>query len=50
MPPATAYIPSVLLALGLGFASTVGLIMRQFGATAAMADARLADDEADAAL
>ena len=50
VPPATAYTPSMILSLGIGFASTVGLIMRQFDATAAMADARFADDESDAPL
>jgi hypothetical protein len=49
VPPATAFIPSVLLALAAGFASTVGLIMRQFDATAAMADAATADRSSDGA-
>jgi hypothetical protein len=37
-PPATAFIPSILLALAAGFASTSALIMAQFDATAAMVD------------
>jgi hypothetical protein len=49
VPPATAFIPSVLLALAAGFASTVGLIMRQFDATAAMADAATADRSSEGA-
>ncbi|MFB8386565.1 hypothetical protein ACFC3F_05405 [Microbacterium sp. NPDC055910] len=49
VPPATAFIPSILLALAAGFTSTLGLIMGQFDATAAMADLSLADDEPDSA-
>ena len=36
VPPAPAFIPSILLALAAGFASTAALIMAQFDATAAM--------------
>jgi hypothetical protein len=38
VPPASAFVPSLLLALAAAFASTVALIMRQFDVTAAMAD------------
>ena len=38
MPPATAFIPSTLLAIAVGFSSTAALIMTQFDATAAMAE------------
>lgn len=43
VPPATAFIPSLIIALGVGFASTAALIMAQFDATAAMADSSLDD-------
>ena len=36
VPPAPAFIPSILLTLAAGFASTAALIMAQFDATAAM--------------
>jgi hypothetical protein len=36
VPPATAFIPSILIALGVGFTSTAALIMTVFDATAAM--------------
>jgi hypothetical protein len=36
VPPATAFIPSILIALAVGFASTAALIMTVFDATAAM--------------
>jgi len=45
VPPATAYIPSLLIALAAGFASTAALIMTQFDATAAMAASREDDGE-----
>ena len=48
VPPATAFVPSILLSLAAGFASTAGLIMSQFDATAAMAESA-ADLDADAA-
>ena len=38
VPPATAFLPSILLALAAGFASTAALIMTQFDATAAMVE------------
>lgn len=38
LPPATAYVPSLIIALAAGFCSTAALIMRQFDVTAAMAD------------
>ena len=38
VPPATAFIPSILVALAAGFASTAALIMTQFDATAAMVE------------
>lgn len=44
LPPATAFVPSLVIALGVGFASTAALIMAQFDATAAMADSNLEDD------
>ena len=37
-PPTTAFIPSMLLAIAVGFTSTAALIMTQFDATAAMAE------------
>lgn len=49
VPPATAFIPSILIALAAGFASTAALIMSQFDATAAMADSSPADHEPDLA-
>jgi len=36
--PVTAFIPSMLLAIAVGFTSTAALIMTQFDATAAMAE------------
>lgn len=42
-PPATAFIPSLLIAIGVGFASTAALIMAQFDATAAMSDSNSED-------
>lgn len=48
-PPATAFVPSILIALAVGFASTAALIMAQFDATAAMADFSPPDQESDAA-
>ena len=48
VPPATAFIPSIVLALVAAFASTVALIMRQFELTAAMAESGTADPEPDA--
>ena len=45
VPPATAFIPSILIALAAAFASTVSLIMAQFDATAAMAEDRASDAE-----
>ena len=44
-PPAAAFIPSTLLALLIGFTSTVALIMTQFDATAAMAESSSPDRE-----
>jgi hypothetical protein len=41
VPPASAFIPSIIIALAVGFASTAALIMTVFDATAAMA----AEDE-----
>lgn len=38
IPPATAFIPSMLLALAAAFSSTVALIMDQFDVTAPMGD------------
>lgn len=49
VPPATAFIPSIVLALVAAFASTVALIMKQFDLTAAMADSSPADLESDSA-
>jgi hypothetical protein len=49
VPPATAFIPSILLALAAGFASTAALIMSQFDATAAMVESSPADREPDVA-
>lgn len=36
VPPATAFIPSTIIAIAVGFTSTAALIMTQFDATAAM--------------
>ena len=36
VPPATAFIPSILIALAVGFTCTAALIMTVFDATAAM--------------
>ena len=47
VPPATAFIPSTLLAIAIGFTSTAALIMTQFDATAAMADSGPVESEAD---
>jgi len=44
-PSATAFIPSILIALAAGFTSTVALIMTQFDATAAMAESGSADQD-----
>lgn len=49
VPPATAYIPSILIALAAGFTSTLGLIMAQFDATAAMSDPSPAQDGSNTA-
>jgi hypothetical protein len=49
VPPATAYIPSILIALAAGFTSTLGLIMAQFDSTAAMGDPSPVHDESDIA-
>ena len=46
VPPATAYIPSLIIAIAIGFTSTAALIMTQFDATAAMAESSGPDDEA----
>ena len=46
-PPATAFVPSILLALAAGFASTTALIMAQFDGTAAMVDSSRAGVESD---
>ncbi|MBT2486205.1 MULTISPECIES: hypothetical protein [unclassified Microbacterium] len=48
-PAATAFIPSMVLALASGFASTVALIMAQFDATAPMADSSPAEPESEVA-
>ncbi|MCS5718451.1 hypothetical protein N1027_09905 [Herbiconiux sp. CPCC 205763] len=47
VPPATAFIPSIVLALAAAFASTVALIMKQFDLTAAMAESSPSDLESD---
>jgi hypothetical protein len=49
VPPAEAFIPSIVLALAAAFASTVALIMKQFDLTAAMAESSPADHESDSA-
>ena len=46
VPPATAFIPSMILATAIGFTSTAALIMTQFDATAAMAESDAAEREA----
>ena len=38
VPPASAFVPSILLALAAGFASTAALIMTEFDATAGMVE------------
>lgn len=48
VPPATAFIPSIILAIAVGFTSTAALIMTQFDSTAAMADSSSAGPESDA--
>ena len=45
VPPATAFIPSMLIAIAIGFTSTAALIMTQFDATAAMGDPEPQDSE-----
>ncbi|MFB2585836.1 hypothetical protein [Herbiconiux liukaitaii] len=50
VPSATAFIPSILLALAAAFASTVALVMRQFDLTAAMADSGSTDHDPDCVL
>jgi hypothetical protein len=45
VPPATAFVPSILIALAVGFASTAALIMTVFDATAAMGSLNSADPE-----
>ena len=47
VPPATAFVPSILIAIGAGFASTAALIMTQFDATAAMSDVVPEDHDSD---
>ena len=44
-PPATAFIPSTLIAIAVGFTSTAALIMTQFDATAAMGDSSAPEDQ-----
>ena len=46
VPPATAFIPSMILATAIGFTSTAALIMTQFDATATMAESDSAEREA----
>lgn len=48
VPPAAAFIPSLLLATVVGFTSTAALIMTQFDATAAMAESDRTDSDAPA--
>lgn len=38
VPPAAAFVPSMIIAIAIGFTSTSALIMTQFDATAAMGD------------
>jgi hypothetical protein len=38
VPPPSAFIPSLLLVLAAGFASTVALVMAEFDATIRMTD------------
>lgn len=38
MPPPSAFIPSLLLVLAAGFASTVALVMAEFDATMSMTE------------
>ena len=45
VPPATAFIPSILIALAVGFASTAALIMTVFDATAAMGPSGAAESD-----
>jgi len=45
LPPATAFIPSTLIAIVIGFTSTAALIMTQFDATAAMAESGTEEPE-----
>lgn len=44
VPPASAFVPSVLLAFAAGFSSTAALIMAQFDGTAPMLDSNASDD------
>jgi len=48
LPPASAFVPSTIIAIAIGFTSTAALIMTQFDATAAMADSVQVDPESDA--
>ena len=49
VPPTSAFVPSILIALAAGFTSTAALIMSQFDATAAMADPADPSHEPDTA-
>ena len=49
VPPATAFVPSIVVALAAGFTSTAALIMSQFDATAAMVESEAVADESDVA-
>jgi hypothetical protein len=49
VPPASAFIPSIVLALAAAFASTVALIMKQFDLTAAMAESGAFDERSPTA-
>jgi hypothetical protein len=46
LPPPTAFVPSTIIAIAIGFTSTAALIMTQFDATAAMADSAPVEPDA----